>query len=128
MPAALIYVCEPVHLQLLSIKLYNIPPIVHLPLLSGLPRPVSRTGTRHTHSNCTGRKEEGWKERPEGRGTDRRRDGEVAGRRRGRNSGETRVREGAGEHVEGNVEGGDGGDVHLILPPTGLDRLVGGWA
>lgn len=52
----------------------------------------------------------------------------MAGRRRGRNSGETRVREGAGEHVEGNVEGGDGGDVHLILPPTGLDRLAGvGW-
>lgn len=68
----------------------------------------------------------GWKERPEGRGTtDRRRDGEVAGRRRGRNSGETRVREGAGEHVEGNVEGGDGGDVHLILPPTGLERMAG---
>lgn len=38
------------------------------------------------------------------------------------------MREGAGEHVEGNVEGGDGGDVHLILPPTGPERLAGvGW-
>lgn len=61
MPAALIYVSEPVHLQLLSIKLYNIPPIVHLPLLSALPRPVSKTGTRRTHSNCTGRKRESGK-------------------------------------------------------------------
>lgn len=51
----------------------------------------------------------------------------MAGRGRGRNSGEMRVREGAGERVEGSVEGGDGGDVHLILPPTGPDRLgVGG--
>lgn len=61
MPAALIYVSEPVHLQLLSIKLYNIPPIVRLLPLSALPRPVSRTRTRHTRSSCTGSKGESGK-------------------------------------------------------------------
>lgn len=63
MPAALIYVCEHVHLQLLSIKLYNIPPTVHLLLLSGQPRPVSRTRTRHTHCNWPSSKGGGGEER-----------------------------------------------------------------
>lgn len=47
--AALIYVPEPLHLQLLSIRLYNIPPIVQLAALSALPRPVSKD-LPHTQS------------------------------------------------------------------------------
>lgn len=54
MPAALIYVAEPLHLRLLSIKLYNIPPIVHPPALSALPRPVSRTGPARTSKTAGG--------------------------------------------------------------------------
>lgn len=54
MPAALIYVAEPLHLRLLSIKLYNIPPIVHLPALSALPRPVGRTRPARTSKTAVG--------------------------------------------------------------------------
>lgn len=69
-PAALIYVAEPLHLRLLSIKLYNIRPIVHLPALSALPRPVGRTMPART-SKTAG---VGGGKRWEGRGTtDRRR-------------------------------------------------------
>lgn len=54
MPAALIYVAEPLHLRLLSIKLYNIPPIVHLPALSAQPRPVGRTRPARTSKTAGG--------------------------------------------------------------------------
>lgn len=47
---------NPFHLQLLSIKLDNIPPIVQLPALSGRPRPVSKTCPTHNH---TGEREKG---------------------------------------------------------------------
>lgn len=57
MPGALIYVPEPLHLQLLSIRLYNACPIVPLPALSALPRPVSRTGPAHDHTTGAAREE-----------------------------------------------------------------------
>lgn len=53
MPGALIYVPEPLHLQLLSIRLYNISLIVQLPALSSLPRPVSKTCPTHNHSGSS---------------------------------------------------------------------------
>lgn len=105
MPAALIYVSERVDLQLLSIKHYNIPPIVHLLLLSARPRPVSRTRTRHTHCNWPSSKGGGGKGDQWG-GVQQIGGGWYAGMRGemgkwqakkgGRSCGETRVREGAG--------------------------------
>lgn len=56
-PGAVIYVPDPLHLQLLSIRLYNIPPIVQLPALSALPRPVSRTCPTHNHTGSSERGE-----------------------------------------------------------------------
>lgn len=58
-PGTLIYVPEPLHLQLLSIRLYNIRPIVQLPALSALPRPVSKTSPTHNHTTGAARGGEG---------------------------------------------------------------------
>lgn len=49
MPSVLIYVSDPLHLQLLSIRLYNISPIVQHPALSALPRFDSRASPIHNH-------------------------------------------------------------------------------
>lgn len=64
-PGALIYVPEPLHLQLLSITLYNIPPIVQLLALSALPRPVSKTCPTHNHTRRSKRKGGGGADRTE---------------------------------------------------------------
>ena len=64
-PGVLIYVPEPLHLQLLSIRLYNIPPIVQLPALSALPRPVSKTCPTHNHTRSSKRRGEGGADRTE---------------------------------------------------------------
>lgn len=134
-PGTLIYVPEPLHLQLLSIRLYNIRPIVQLPALSALPRPVSKTSPTHNHTTGAARRGGGgligWSERSKRWGkTDRRkrrrrgrecrdgegdrgvasRDGRGGKKDRGADVRGEKRRWGWGQHVEGSVEMGD---VHL---------------
>lgn len=98
---------NPLHLQLLSIRLYNTRPIVPLPALSALPRPVSGTGqSAHTIT---------LQEREGGRGSQDRRGGlkQIGGvgeggcgdegRDRGVAGWAQKRREGKAEEAEGSV-------------------------
>lgn len=57
---------NPLHLQLLSIRLYNTRPIVPLPALSALPRPVS--GTDRSAHTITPQERGGGRGSQDGRG------------------------------------------------------------